>query len=205
MTKLSIREASGPRGTQPPRSRRRTEQPACTSAWAANAPPNPLPMTIASNGPIMNEGPGASITPVVVAAETVVGFTGITREHSMKYSKAATLTRSVLAGATIGMAGCVGWRTEPVTPRELLSDSEVRAVRIVKPDNTRIEVWDPTLVGDSIRGHPTERAIARFSVPLSSVQSIETRHTSIGKTFLAVLGIGAGVVVYALIQSLNTY
>jgi hypothetical protein len=122
----------------------------------------------------------------------------------MKHPKSFLRAVILLAGVSSG-SGCVGWRTEPVSPRELLSQGEVRAVRIVKPDNTRIEIWDPTLVGDSIRGHPTERAIARFTVPLSSVQSIETRHTSIGKTFLAVLGIGAGVVVYALIQSLNTY
>jgi len=119
--------------------------------------------------------------------------------------KHRTITGFLLAGTMIGVTGCVGWRAESVTPRELLSDGEVRAVRVVKADNTRVEVWDPTLVGDTIRGHPTERAIARFSIPLNSVQSIETRHTSIGKTFLAVLGIGAGVVAYALIQSLNTY
>ncbi len=123
----------------------------------------------------------------------------------MKHLKASITTAMLMAGAMIGATGCVAWRTEQVSPRALLSDKEIRAVRIVKPDNTRLEIWDPALVGDSIRGHPTERAIARFTIPLSSVQSIETRHTSIGKTFLAVLGIGAGVVAYALIQSLNTY
>jgi hypothetical protein len=101
--------------------------------------------------------------------------------------------------------GCVGWRAENATPRELLRGGEVNAVRIIKPDKTRVEMWSPTIVGDSITGHPTERAIARFTLPLSAVQSIETRHTSIGKTLLAALGIGAGVVVYALIQSLNQY
>ncbi len=114
---------------------------------------------------------------------------------------------SFLAAAALALAasGCVGWRPAEVTPRELLSRGEVNAVRVVKPDNTRIELWGPSLVGDSIRGHPTERAIARLTIPLSSVQSIETRHTSIGKTLLAALGIGAGVVLYALIQSLNQY
>ena len=101
--------------------------------------------------------------------------------------------------------GCVGWRPESASPRELLRGGEVNAVRIIKPDKTRVEMWSPTIVGDSITGHPTERAIARFTIPLSAVQSIETRHTSIGKTLLAALGIGAGVVVYALIQSLNQY
>lgn len=105
----------------------------------------------------------------------------------------------------LASAGCVGWRTESVSPRELLRGGEVNAVRVVKPDRTRVEMWSPAIVGDSITGHPTERAIARFTLPLSAVQSIETRHTSIGKTLLAALGIGAGVVAYALIQSLNQY
>jgi hypothetical protein len=102
-------------------------------------------------------------------------------------------------------SGCAGWRTESVSPRELLQGGEVSAVRILKPDQTRVEMWGPNIVGDSITGHPTERAIARFTLPLSAVQSIETRHTSLGKTLLAALGIGAGVVAYALIQSLNQY
>ena len=111
----------------------------------------------------------------------------------------------IMGWLTLTAAGCVGWRTEQITPRELLSSREVNAVRVVKPDNTRIELWQPNIVGDSITGHPTERAIARLTVPLSVVQSIETRHTSIGKTLLAALGIGAGVVLYGLIQSLNQY
>ena len=106
----------------------------------------------------------------------------------------------VLAGS-----GCAGWRAESVSPKELLRGGDVNAVRILKPDNSRVEMWSPAIVGDSITGHPTERAIARYTLPLSAVQSIETRHTSIGKTLLAALGIGAGIVVYALIQSLNQY
>lgn len=121
---------------------------------------------------------------------------------AVRTRRAWTLVSGVLV---LTGAGCVGWRSESVPPRELLRGGEVNAVRIIKPDRTRVEMWSPTIVGDSITGHPTERAIARFTLPLSAVQSIETRHTSIGKTLLAALGIGAGVVAYALIQSLNQY
>ena len=124
----------------------------------------------------------------------------------MRWAVLARRTRVTVSGILIlASAGCVGWRSESVTPRELLRGGEVDAVRILKPDSTRVEMWGPAIVGDSITGHPTERAIARFTLPLSAVQSIETRHTSIGKTLLAALGIGAGVVAYALIQSLNQY
>jgi len=108
-------------------------------------------------------------------------------------------------GLTAGGGGCVGWRTESVSPRELLRGEPLSAVRVTKPDQTRVEIWSPSLVGDSIAGHPTERAIARFYVPLSSVQMIQTRRTSIGRTLLAGLAIGGGIVVYALLQSLNQF
>ncbi|HLG06277.1 MAG TPA: hypothetical protein VI383_09015 [Gemmatimonadales bacterium] len=103
----------------------------------------------------------------------------------------------------------MAWRIETVSPRELLQrggdDGPIPAVRVTKPDQTRVEIWGPALVGDSIAGHATERAIARFYVPLSQVSLIETRHQSFGKTILFVLGVGAGVAVYALLQSLNQY
>ncbi len=105
----------------------------------------------------------------------------------------------------LSSTGCVAWRTETVSPRELLRSGDVPAVRVTKPDKSRVEMWNPVLSGDSISGNPTERAIARFSVPLSSVQGIETRRTSIGKTLLLVLGVGAGIAAYGLLQSLNQY
>lgn len=108
-------------------------------------------------------------------------------------------------GLATGASGCVGWRTASVSPRELLQGHQVPAVRITKPDMTRVEIWSPALVGDSISGHPTERAIARFAVPLSSIQGIETRHTSLARTLLAVLAVGGGIAAYALLQSLNQY
>ncbi|MGQ0704228.1 MAG: hypothetical protein ACT4PM_13975 [Gemmatimonadales bacterium] len=99
--------------------------------------------------------------------------------------------------------GCVAWHTESVPPRELLQSRQEPAVRVTKPDRSRVEMWNPVLVRDSIYGNPTERAIARFSMPLSAVQGIETRRTSIGKTLLLVLGVAAGVVAYGLLQELN--
>ena len=102
-----------------------------------------------------------------------------------------------------GSTGCVAWHTETASPRELLQARQEPALRVTKPDKSQVEMWNPVLVRDSIYGHPTERAIARFSVPLSAVQGVETRRTSFGKTLLLILGVGAGVAAYGLIQSLN--
>lgn len=111
----------------------------------------------------------------------------------------------VTAWMSLGASGCMAWRVESVPPREVLKNPEVHAVRITSTDSakTRIEIYDPTIVGDSIMGHPTKLAVARIYVPLSRVQTIATQHKSIGKTALFVLGVGGAVALYALLQSLN--
>jgi len=117
----------------------------------------------------------------------------------------AARARRVGAAAWLALmtTGCAGWRVESASPREVLRNPDVHAVRIIKPDRTKVEIYDPAIQGDSITGHPTQRAVARMMLPLSSVQTIATRHTSIGKTLLAGLAIAGGVAAYALLMSLN--
>ena len=67
----------------------------------------------------------------------------------------------------------------------------------------RVEIWDPTLQGDSIVGHPTERAIARLVMPLAQVETIAIRKKSVGRTLLIGFGIIGAITVYALLQELN--
>lgn len=107
------------------------------------------------------------------------------------------------AGLVLSTTGCLAWRVESLPAAELLKRNNVPALRIAKPDKSRVEVWDPHLSGDSIVGHPTERAIARVAVPLGDITTIETRHKSFTKTVLVTLIIAGGVGVYALLQSLN--
>jgi hypothetical protein len=110
----------------------------------------------------------------------------------------------VMLVLVISASGCVGWRTESVPPQELLRGGhEIPAVRVTRQDNAKVELFDPVLVGDSIRGAPTGRAIQRITVPLSDVRQIQSRRTSMGKTLLLVLAIGGGVAVYGLLQELN--
>jgi PBP1b-binding outer membrane lipoprotein LpoB len=112
--------------------------------------------------------------------------------------------RAALAAWLALMAtGCAGWRVETAPPAEVVRNPDVHAVRIIKLDKSKVELYDPSLQGDTIVGHPTERAIAKVVMPISQVQTIATRHTSFGKTILAVLAIGGGIAAYAALQSLN--
>lgn len=107
------------------------------------------------------------------------------------------------AGLMLSATGCVAWRVESVPPMELLRGGGVPAVRVAKPDRSKVEIFDPHLEGDSLVGHPTNRAIARVAIPLAQIQTIETRSHSFGRTILLTLAVAGGVAVYGLLQTLN--
>ena len=113
---------------------------------------------------------------------------------------------AVVTWMSLATSGCVtSWRVESASPREIVQRPGVEAVRMTSTDSakTKVEIYDPALVGDSITGHPTKTAVARIYVPLSHVKTIATQRTSVGKTALVVLGVGAAVAVYGLLQTLN--
>ena len=116
--------------------------------------------------------------------------------------EARTRRIAILIGLAVS-AGCSSWKVSSVTPRELLRDPGIEAVRVTRADKSKVEIYDPVLQGDSIIGHPTERAIARVVMPLSQVQTIATREKSLGRTLLIGLGIAGAVALYALLQELN--
>lgn len=124
------------------------------------------------------------------------------REESM----GAVRVRRALAAAWLAatLTGCVSWKVREVTPERLLAEEEgLRAVRVTRSDGSLVELWTPQIENDRLIGNPTERAIARVSVPLRDVQYVAIRRTSFGKTALMVLGVGAGIAVYGLLMSLN--
>jgi hypothetical protein len=117
--------------------------------------------------------------------------------------RAVQARRAVLLAAMACSAGCAGWRVQQVPPKELLQDKSIEAVRVTRADKSKVEIYNPSVQGDSIVGHPTERAIARLVMPISQVETIATRYHSIPKTMLAGLAVLGAVGAYALLQSLN--
>ncbi len=109
----------------------------------------------------------------------------------------------VVAVIALFSGGCAGWQTTSVAPRELLATEGIHSVRVTRHDKTRVEIYNPVLKGDSIIGHPTDRAIARLVMPLSQVNTIATRHTSLSRTLLVGIGALGTVFLWDLLQSLN--
>lgn len=113
--------------------------------------------------------------------------------------------RELALGWTVVTAsGCVAWRRQEVTPQQLIADKQPEVVQVTRTDQSKIEVYQPRVIGDTLTGHPTDVAIQRLAIPLSDVSAIATRYRHIGKSLVAAIIIGGGVALYGLLQSLNT-
>jgi hypothetical protein len=102
------------------------------------------------------------------------------------------------------LAGCTSFRVETRPLPQVLDAEQPSVVRVTLGDNRVMELFQPSVADDSLRGHPTATAVRRLSFPLASVQSYSVRRFNIGRTLLMVAGIAGGVFVYDQIQRLNT-
>ncbi len=102
------------------------------------------------------------------------------------------------------LAGCTSWHVEDGPVAEVLTRDQPDVVRVTRIDETTLPVYDPRVVGTSLRGLPTARAVNGISIALGDIRSVATKRFSFGKTVLVVLaGIG-GVVLFDLLQSTNS-
>lgn len=130
----------------------------------------------------------------------------LSRRHTRRFpgSRTGTPARAALA-FLLGVAGCKGWHVEPMPPAELVEQRKPEVVRIDRSsDSSRVVMYSPTVVRDSLRGLPTELAIRAITIPIGDIKAIAVRQFSLGKTLLLGLAIAGGVLAYELLQSLNT-
>ncbi len=105
---------------------------------------------------------------------------------------------------TASLAGCKTWHLETMPPTRLIEEQQPPVVRVDRAsDTSQVILHAPSIVGDSLRGLPTELAIRAVMVPLADISRIATRKFSLTKTVLVSLAVGGGVALYQLIQSLN--
>lgn len=87
---------------------------------------------------------------------------------------------------------------------DVLADPGIQVIQVTRGDSSLVEVHQPRIVGDTLTGLASERAIQRVSIPVADITAVATRRTDFGKTLLAGVAIVGGVAAYALLQSLNT-
>jgi len=94
------------------------------------------------------------------------------------------------------LPACHMWRVENVPPAQLISSKHPDKVRVRLADSSSVDVQQPSIARDSLRGYDKQGARA---VALSDVHSIATRHANwfangffiaLGATFI---GLAIGV------------
>lgn len=109
--------------------------------------------------------------------------------------------------ASLGLlliAGCKTWRVEQVAPAQFVQQERPNVVRVDRAsDSSQVVLYQPTVIGDTLRGLPTELAIRPVMVPLRDIRTISTKRFSLGKTLLLGVAVSGGVVLYELLQGLN--
>lgn len=107
-------------------------------------------------------------------------------------------TLSLLLITALLSSSCRGWSVTNTTPADYLRDHQPSAVRIHKHDGKQVILMEPELVGDSLRGYA--QTTGRPTIALSDIDSIAVRKTSWGKSIALVGGLGAAIVVAALLS-----
>lgn len=114
------------------------------------------------------------------------------------------LVIAVTTLALLSVGGCRSWRVSEVTPQQLIQGQTPSQVRVATTtDSAKVVLFQPIIIGDSLRGLPTELAVRPRMIALAQITEIATRRFNPGKTLLAVAAIAAGVVAYDLLMSLN--
>ena len=115
----------------------------------------------------------------------------------------AGLSQVLLSTITL-VTGCKTWQVQSgPTPSEFVQTEHPERIQVRRTDNTTLELYNPTVAGDSLKGFPTELAIRPVTIPLTEIRSLATKHFSLGRTLLMVAAVGGGLFVYDWLMSLN--
>jgi hypothetical protein len=100
--------------------------------------------------------------------------------------------------------GCKAWQVQTTaSPEAFVARENPEHIRVVREDDSRTELWNPVVLGDSLRGLPTELAVRAVTIPLTDVRTVATRRFSPSRTALMLLAIGAGAFVYDRMMAVN--
>jgi hypothetical protein len=100
----------------------------------------------------------------------------------------------ILAAVLVSVSACMSWRSEPLSPAQLIATKNPPVVQVTRTDSSKVILKDPEIAGDTLYGHPQssldETPADRAGIPLAGIQSIATHKSDPTKTTLLVAGIG---------------
>jgi hypothetical protein len=95
------------------------------------------------------------------------------------------------------LSGCASWSVQSQPPAKVLTQKSYGVVRLTLSEGNQVQVFEPWVADDSLRGYtggpPAERHSRLTSIALSDVRELEIRSVDTGRTVLLVAGIGATV------------
>ena len=108
--------------------------------------------------------------------------------------------RRVISGILLPLylSSCTSWQVPPVSPEQAVTEDQPSKVRLTLTDSSQLEMEQPRMVGDTMRGlvkggaddSPVER-----DVLLADIATLRVQKTDVTKSILLPLGIVAGVFV----------
>jgi hypothetical protein len=113
-----------------------------------------------------------------------------------RFSRPAARRLSALVLLALYSSGCMSWRSEPVSPAQLIAGQKPDVVRITRTDSSRVVIRSPSVQGDTLYGQldsaQSGNPAARVGIPLAEVGEIATRRSDPTKTTLLGVGIAVG-------------
>jgi hypothetical protein len=108
-------------------------------------------------------------------------------------------TRGLVAAALVASAGCHSWQRRPLPADAPPAVSRGRPVRVVRADQSTLELARPAIVGDSLVGEAGTPPV-RTAVALRDIRRLDERRVSAARTGGLVAG-SAGIVFLLLIAA----
>ena len=120
-----------------------------------------------------------------------------------RLTQASSTRLGLILQLTLCLSGCHTWRTQSVSPREVVETQRPQRIRVSLASQSQLTLEVPEIQGDTLFGHVGEDPKNRkpIGLPLSVVKQVAVRQSDAGKTAVAVvLGGGAAVVLLGLLS-----
>ena len=100
------------------------------------------------------------------------------------------------------LSSCTSWQVQSVSPEQVVTEEEPSKIRVTLTDSSELEMEQPRIVGDTLRGlvkGGADDSLVERDVLLADIATVRVKKTNATASVLLVVGIAAvvGVAVFA--------
>lgn len=92
------------------------------------------------------------------------------------------------------LSSCTSWQVQSVSPEQVVTEDQPSAIRVTLTDNSKLEMEQPRIVGDTLRGlvkGESSDSLVERDVLLVEIATVRIKKTDPGRTAFLGLGIAA--------------